>query len=63
MDTATLEVYKKPLSEIKKLNPYLIKPKTMANRLRKRATVMKRCQVKFPKKQLDQVITLLQKQQ
>lgn len=61
LDTATLEVYRRPVSETRRLRPYKMKPKTMARRLVQRRAAFQRHQVAFRTKAVRVAIDTLRR--
>lgn len=59
LDTATLEVYRLPVAEQRRLSPYSIEPKTMASRLAKRRAGLKRHGLRFSRRAVKSAIQIL----
>lgn len=61
LDTATLQIYRRPVAELRNLRPYQIRPKTMARRLRERRARFRRLGLSYPKRAVASAIDALRK--
>ena len=59
LDTGTFDTYTEPVTALRHLHPYKIKPRTMANRLGKRRAVFRRSAVTIPQRAIEKAITAL----
>ncbi len=61
LDTGTLEVYRIPVRDTRKLKPYTkLKPKVLARRLKERRALRKKLDMNYPKKAVNDTIKKLE---
>ena len=59
LDKSTLQVYRLPVSELRRLQPYAGRPSTVANRLARRRALFRRHNLRFSKKAVRAAISAL----